>query len=67
MTGDVILAERVGFEPTVAKATHALQACLIGHSSTSPYSFLVSGAGEYLSVLSANSCQVTEHVFWNVT
>jgi hypothetical protein len=31
------LAERVGFEPTVAFwTTHALQACLIGHSSTSP-------------------------------
>ncbi len=26
----------MGFEPTVTKATHALQACLIVHSSTSP-------------------------------
>ena len=26
----------MGFEPTVACATHALQACLIDHSSTSP-------------------------------
>ena len=33
------MAERVGFEPTVAKATHALQACLIGHSSTSPRTY----------------------------
>ena len=32
----VSAAERVGFEPTVACATHALQACLIDHSSTSP-------------------------------
>ncbi len=31
------MAERVGFEPTVAEiATHALQACLLDHSSTSP-------------------------------
>ena len=31
------LAERVGFEPTVEETpTHALQACLIDHSSTSP-------------------------------
>ena len=31
------MAERVGFEPTVAsKTTRALQARLIGHSSTSP-------------------------------
>ncbi len=33
----LLLAERVGFEPTVGKnPTHALQACLIDHSSTSP-------------------------------
>ena len=31
------LAERVGFEPTVEETpTHALQACLLDHSSTSP-------------------------------
>ena len=30
------LAERVGFEPTDPEGSHALQACLIGHSSTSP-------------------------------
>ncbi len=30
------MAERVGFEPTVAEATRALQARLINHSSTSP-------------------------------
>ncbi len=34
------MAERVGFEPTVAEiATHALQACLLDHSSTSPLVF----------------------------
>ncbi len=32
----IVMAERVGFEPTVAKATRALQARLIVHSSTSP-------------------------------
>ena len=30
------MAERAGFEPAVPESTHALQACLIGHSSTSP-------------------------------
>ncbi len=35
-----ILAERVGFEPTVAFATPAFQASLIGHSSTSPHIIL---------------------------
>jgi hypothetical protein len=31
------VAERVGFEPTSrCNREHALQACLIGHSSTSP-------------------------------
>jgi hypothetical protein len=34
----------VGFEPTVAfRATHALQACLLDHSSTSPYTGQSSG------------------------
>jgi hypothetical protein len=33
----LLLAERVGFEPTVGgNPTHALQACLLDHSSTSP-------------------------------
>jgi hypothetical protein len=33
----LLLAERVGFEPTVEETpTHALQACLLDHSSTSP-------------------------------
>ena len=31
-----LMAERAGFEPADACASHALQACLIGHSSTSP-------------------------------
>ena len=31
------MAERAGFEPTVGlRPTHALQACLLDHSSTSP-------------------------------
>ncbi len=30
------MAERAGFEPAIAEAIHALQACLIGRSSTSP-------------------------------
>src|SRR6478735_3972627 len=32
----ILLAVTVGFEPTVACTTHAFQACLFGHLSTSP-------------------------------
>ena len=53
------MAERVGFEPTVAKATRALQARLIVHSSTSPY----------LSdtIYQANSLHPTERVGFEPT
>ncbi len=43
------MAERVGFEPTVANATRALQARLIGHSSTSPFRFAVRFSALHLS------------------
>ena len=32
-----IVAERVGFEPTVVLPTHAFQACALNHSAISPY------------------------------
>jgi hypothetical protein len=31
-----IIAERVGFEPTLPCGKHAFQACSFGHSDTSP-------------------------------
>ena len=30
------LAERVGFEPTIPESIHALQACALNRSATSP-------------------------------
>ena len=32
----MVLAERVGFEPTVVLPTHAFQACALNHSAISP-------------------------------
>jgi hypothetical protein len=38
MSGDITVAERVGFEPTEACTSHAFEACPFGRSGTSPSS-----------------------------